>query len=138
MKPSPKKSLRKSRTLKLNSNQQNKNKEKIKTEVAPVEGPLPAENATTEQDEIKELAEKMGFGGYIESSEIKEEKEKTPAPEEPKPTTYRVYTYKYTPSRPYTPAYSNYGPSALCGDGTYSYSSGRGTCSHHGGVAQWL
>ena len=57
---------------------------------------------------------------------------------EPKPTTYKVYTYKYIPSRPYTPAYSNYGPSALCGDGTYSYSSGRGTCSHHGGVEQWL
>ena len=52
------------------------------TEVAPVEGPLPAENATTEQDEIKELAEKMGFDGDVESSEIKEEKEKTP--EEPK------------------------------------------------------
>lgn len=60
---------------------------------------------------------------------------------EPTPTTYKVYTYKYTPSKPYTPytpAYSNYEPSALCGDGTYSYSSGRGTCSHHGGVAQWL
>lgn len=57
---------------------------------------------------------------------------------EPTPTTYKVYTYKYTPSKPYTPAYNNYGPSALCGDGTYSYSSGRGTCSHHGGVAEWL
>ena len=57
---------------------------------------------------------------------------------EPKPTTYKVYTYKYTPSRPYAPAYSNYGPSAICGDGTYSYSSGRGTCSWHGAVAQWL
>ena len=57
---------------------------------------------------------------------------------EPKPTTYKVYTYKYKPFKPYAPAYSNYGPSALCRDGTYSYSSGRGTCSHHGGVAQWL
>ena len=60
---------------------------------------------------------------------------------EPKPTTYKVYTYKYTPSKPYTPytpVYNNYGPSALCRDGTYSYSSGRGTCSHHGGVAEWL
>ena len=57
---------------------------------------------------------------------------------EPKPATYKVYTYKYKPLRPYAPAYSNYGPSALCRDGTYSYSSGRGTCSHHGGVAQWL
>lgn len=31
------------------------------------------------------------------------------------------------------------GASALCKDGTYSFSqSRRGTCSHHGGVAQWL
>jgi len=30
-------------------------------------------------------------------------------------------------------------PTAICADGTYSYSaSRRGTCSHHGGVAQWL
>nr|DAX46847.1 MAG TPA: Protein of unknown function (DUF3761) [Caudoviricetes sp.] len=57
---------------------------------------------------------------------------------EPTPATYKVYTYKYKPLRPYAPAYSNYGPSAICGDGTYSYSSGRGTCSHHGGVAEWL
>lgn len=31
------------------------------------------------------------------------------------------------------------GATALCNDGTYSYSQHRsGTCSHHGGVAQWL
>ena len=31
------------------------------------------------------------------------------------------------------------GASAICRDGTYSYSQHRqGTCSHHGGVAQWL
>lgn len=31
-----------------------------------------------------------------------------------------------------------YGPTALCNDGTYSYSAHhRGTCSHHGGVAVW-
>lgn len=30
-------------------------------------------------------------------------------------------------------------PSAVCRDGTYSYSrSRRGTCSHHGGVARWV
>lgn len=30
------------------------------------------------------------------------------------------------------------GATALCRDGTYSFSSSRrGTCSHHGGVAQW-
>lgn len=31
------------------------------------------------------------------------------------------------------------GASALCRDGTYSFSKNRrGTCSHHGGVAKWL
>lgn len=31
------------------------------------------------------------------------------------------------------------GASARCGDGTYSFSeSHRGTCSHHGGVSEWL
>ena len=35
------------------------------------------------------------------------------------------------------PAWPN-GASAKCFDGTYSFSqSRRGTCSHHGGVAQW-
>jgi hypothetical protein len=31
------------------------------------------------------------------------------------------------------------GATAICGDGTYSFSQSRsGTCSHHGGVARWL
>jgi len=44
----------------------------------------------------------------------------------------------------HSPAYSNdnsvpAGATAQCGDGTYSFSQHRsGTCSHHGGVAQWL
>ena len=43
----------------------------------------------------------------------------------------------------HSPAYSSggvpAGATALCGDGTYSFSQHRsGTCSHHGGVAQWL
>jgi hypothetical protein len=30
-------------------------------------------------------------------------------------------------------------PSAVCRDGSYSYSAHRsGTCSYHGGVSQWL
>jgi hypothetical protein len=33
----------------------------------------------------------------------------------------------------------NGAPTAICNDGTYSYSQTRsGTCSHHGGVRQWL
>jgi len=42
----------------------------------------------------------------------------------------------------HSPAYSNTTPAgatAICGDGTYSFSQHRsGTCSHHGGVSQWL
>ena len=42
----------------------------------------------------------------------------------------------------HSPAYSDSvpeGASAICGDGTYSFSQNRrGTCSHHGGVTQWL
>jgi hypothetical protein len=35
--------------------------------------------------------------------------------------------------------YQNVSATALCADGTYSYSANRrGTCSHHGGAAQWL
>lgn len=41
-----------------------------------------------------------------------------------------------------SPTYYNAPPAgatALCRDGTYSFSrSRRGTCSHHGGVARWL
>ena len=46
--------------------------------------------------------------------------------------------------RVHSPAYSvtggvPSGASAKCSDGTYSFSqSHRGTCSHHGGVAEWL
>jgi hypothetical protein len=43
----------------------------------------------------------------------------------------------------HSPAYSSRGvpagATAVCGDGTYSFSQHRsGTCSHHGGVARWL
>ncbi len=50
------------------------------------------------------------------------------------------YTNTYG-NQVHSPAYSNSvpaGASAQCGDGTYSFSqSRRGTCSHHGGVAEW-
>lgn len=44
----------------------------------------------------------------------------------------RVQSPTYYPSAPR-------GATARCVDGTYSFSQNRrGTCSHHGGVAQWL
>ncbi len=43
----------------------------------------------------------------------------------------KVHSPAYAPSKPA-------GASARCRDGTYSFSqSRRGTCSHHGGVAEW-
>ena len=41
--------------------------------------------------------------------------------------------------RPVAAATAPQGASAQCNDGTYSFSEHhRGTCSHHGGVAEWL
>ena len=52
----------------------------------------------------------------------------------------RYYTNSYG-NRVQSPTYYNSRPpgaTALCRDGTYSFSqSRRGTCSHHGGVARW-
>lgn len=61
----------------------------------------------------------------------------------PTPTVYVAPQYQQTQTN--TQTYQNtqtntvpYGATALCADGTYSYSQHRsGTCSHHGGVAQW-
>jgi hypothetical protein len=51
------------------------------------------------------------------------------------PTSTPVPYIAPAPIRPVHPA----GATALCNDGTYSYSANRrGTCSHHGGVAIWL
>lgn len=53
----------------------------------------------------------------------------------------RYYTNTYG-KRVQSPTYYSSMPSgatALCNDGSYSFSrSRRGTCSHHGGVSQWL
>ena len=83
----------------------------------------------------------------------------TPAPSKttPAPSTYKepVKSPYQTPTptepvRTYTNTYGNTvqspthynsrpsGASAQCRDGSYSFSqSRRGTCSHHGGVAEW-
>lgn len=53
----------------------------------------------------------------------------------------KYYTNSYG-DRVQSPTYYSSTPTgatALCRDGTYSFSrSRRGTCSHHGGVAKWL
>lgn len=62
---------------------------------------------------------------------------------QPKSITERVRYYTNTDGdRILSPThYSSIpaGATALCRDGTYSFSRNRrGTCSHHGGVAKWL
>lgn len=59
----------------------------------------------------------------------------------PVPTPYQAPTYvRPDPIPQSTPVIaSGAGASARCADGTYSYSQNRrGTCSHHGGVSEWL
>lgn len=57
-----------------------------------------------------------------------------PAPSRPAPTPRAAPRSAEAPSRS-TP---NSGASARCRDGSLSYSANRrGTCSHHGGVAEW-
>jgi hypothetical protein len=70
----------------------------------------------------------------------KREHEQTPPPTECPNGTYEnsagnIVCKPYTPSNGEQPA----GATAKCVDGTYSFSESRsGTCSHHGGVAEWL
>ncbi len=67
----------------------------------------------------------------------------TYVPSQPRAETTHCHNSTYVNSagnsvcRPSTASSSN--ATALCRDGTYSYSqSRRGTCSHHGGVHNWL
>ncbi|WP_086010799.1 DUF3761 domain-containing protein [Sciscionella marina] len=74
----------------------------------------------------------------------------TPAPVTPVPTTVQRTPAAATPPKPRThPRPADHAPlltpvapggaTARCADGTYSHSAHRrGTCSHHGGVAEWL
>ncbi len=76
--------------------------------------------------------------GYVSTKYLSKEKTSLKVP-------YRSAVKYYTNShgrRVQSPTHYNSAPAgatALCNDGTYSFSqSRRGTCSHHGGVARWL
>ena len=76
--------------------------------------------------------------GYVSTKYLSKEKISVKVP-------YRSPIKYYTNSRGkrvQSPTHYNSAPvgaTALCNDGTYSFSqSRRGTCSHHGGVARWL
>jgi len=75
--------------------------------------------------------------GYV----LQEYLSSQPTPLTPRPGRGYVNSRgEWVPSPTRTPSDSPpAGASARCRDGTYSFSrSRRGTCSHHGGVAQWL
>ena len=81
--------------------------------------------------------------GYVYSKYLtnkQENKSKTTYTNSPK-STVKYYTNSKG-ERVQSPTHYNSPPTgatALCRDGTYSFSRGRrGTCSHHGGVARWL
>lgn len=76
--------------------------------------------------------------GYVSTKYISKEKASVGS-------SYHSTVKHYTNSRGervQSPTYYNSPPpgaTALCRDGTYSFSrSRRGTCSHHGGVQKWL
>jgi uncharacterized protein YraI len=85
--------------------------------------------------------------GYVSSKYLTSKK--TVNKQNQNVTNYQQYpnsTIKYYTNsvghRVQSPTYYNSvpaGATALCRDGTYSFShTRRGTCSHHGGVAKWL
>lgn len=101
------------------------------------------------------LVEYNGYLGYVSTKYLS----KNPVPHKFKPNISRRKITFYNPTnsrvrsnrvRYYTNRYGNRvqsptiynskpaGATALCRDGTYSFSQNRrGTCSHHGGVAIW-
>lgn len=92
-----------------------------------------------------------GYIGFIRTSYLSRKKVRTYSSRTLRKRTWSTRTYTrnqgvryYTNSygnRVQSPTYYNSRPvraTALCRDGTYSFSqSHRGTCSHHGGVKQW-
>lgn len=99
------------------------------------------------------LVEYGGYIGYISTKYLSCDPPRKKIKRETRVHTYNWYTTttRNTGVRYYTnvdgyrvqsPTYYNSAPAgatALCRDGTYSFSRNRrGTCSHHGGVARWL
>lgn len=76
--------------------------------------------------------------GYVSTKYLSKEKASVKMPYH---STIKYYTNSRG-QRVQSPTHYNSTPAgatALCNDGTYSFSrSRRGTCSHHGGVARWL
>lgn len=88
------------------------------------------------------LVSYSGNVGYVYSRYLTNEKVKSENIYSKKDNKNIKYYTNSSGERVQSPTYYNSTPAgatALCRDGTYSFSrSRRGTCSHHGGVARWL
>ena len=76
----------------------------------------------------------LGNVGYVCAKYISD----TPVAQPQSPVRYYTNTYGNRVQSPTRYSSRPNGATALCRDGTYSFSqSRRGTCSHHGGVSRW-
>ncbi|MCA9391402.1 MAG: DUF3761 domain-containing protein [Candidatus Magasanikbacteria bacterium] len=109
--------------------------------------PIEVEHAVQEQvvapapvvESIPKLEEKAPVVAPVPVSEPETKAVSEPTPIQTAPNgTYTNTAGNEVPSPYYAPS-APAGASAKCRDGTYSFSqSRRGTCSRHGGVAEWL
>ena len=131
----------------LSNNQSNNSQAPITDTVPQVQGQISEQQTTVPNQQLQVIEPSTSPTiapekttqevQYNPSSTIAPEKTVTPPQPAEQPKTYTnsagntVQSPTYYDSRPA-------GASAKCRDGTYSFSqSRRGTCSHHGGVAQW-
>ena len=81
-----------------------------------------------------------GYCGYVNAQYLtKSVPANTTTAAAQEPIRHYTNTYGNTVQSPTRYNKTPAGATALCRDGSYSFSqSRRGTCSHHGGVAKWL
>ena len=98
------------------------------------------QNFQKQQKQVRN--ETITIPAYQQPLEVKEEQPQSVKTTAPQPREQPNYYTNSAGNKVQSPTKYNSAPagaSALCRDGTYSFSqSRRGTCSHHGGVAEWL
>lgn len=97
------------------------------------------QNLQNPQGQVK--SDTITIPAHIQPLQIKQEQPQNTQVNTPQPTQQPNYYINNSGSKVQSPTKYDSRPanaSALCRDGTYSFSQNRrGTCSHHGGVAEW-
>ncbi|HSX08205.1 MAG TPA: DUF3761 domain-containing protein [Candidatus Saccharimonadales bacterium] len=100
------------------------------TKYSPANCKADTNNVTSETVTVQPIAQVTAIGTYVAP---------TPSPSLDCPNGTYVNSAGNTVCSPYNSETAPSGATAKCRDGTYSFSQSRsGTCSHHGGVAEWL